>query len=148
MYKILSIKFPLILFLVLYSGSSITHENINHNNVIRSISMEDETEQMQRRSSFSFATMDMLKTDPVTKVLFLQEPVLEKRYKTILEVLKESTAFLEGELCKRGIASNSGLKTLRKSLLSDMSDLDHPASAWVAGNYNDGDWEQSPVMMD
>ena len=31
MYKILSIKFPLILFLVLYSGSSITHENINHN---------------------------------------------------------------------------------------------------------------------
>ncbi len=123
-------------------------ENNNHNNVIRNISMEDETEQMQRRSSFSFATMDMLKTDPVTKVLFLQEPVLEKRYKTILEVLKESTAFLEGELCKRGIASNSGLKTLRKSLLSDMSDLDHPASAWVAGNYNDGDWEQSPVMMD
>ena len=31
MYKILSIKIPLILFLVLYSGSSITHENINHN---------------------------------------------------------------------------------------------------------------------
>ena len=31
MYKILSIKIPLILFLALYSGSSITHENINHN---------------------------------------------------------------------------------------------------------------------
>ena len=31
MYKILSIKISLILFLALYSGSSITHENINHN---------------------------------------------------------------------------------------------------------------------
>ena len=31
MYKILSIKISLALFLVLFSGSSITHENINHN---------------------------------------------------------------------------------------------------------------------
>lgn len=31
MYKILSIKISLALFLVLFSGSSITHENIKHN---------------------------------------------------------------------------------------------------------------------
>jgi hypothetical protein len=39
-----------------------------------------------RRSKFSFANMDMLKTDPVTKLLFLQEPLLEKRYATMLKV--------------------------------------------------------------
>ncbi len=40
-----------------------------------------------RRSKFSFATMEMLKTDPITKLLFLQEPVLEKRYANMLKVM-------------------------------------------------------------
>lgn len=39
-----------------------------------------------RRSKFSFAAMDMLKTDPATKLLFLQEPLLEKRYTSMLQV--------------------------------------------------------------
>ena len=126
----------------------IYNNNDNDNiNAIRSVSLEDEDGRLSRRSSFSFAVVDMLKTDPVTKVLFLQEPVLEKRYKNILDVLKESTSFLEGELSKRGIATTGGLKDLRATLLNDMSDLNQP-SVWMPNNYNNGDWEQYPVLMD
>ena len=38
----------------------------------RYVSLDDAAAEMERRSKFSFATMDMLKTDPVTKILFLQ----------------------------------------------------------------------------
>jgi hypothetical protein len=70
--------------------------------------------------------MDMLKTDPVTKLLFLQEPILEKRYKNMLKVLEESTAFLEGELRKRGVVTDTGLSKLREDVLGDLSDLSPP----------------------
>jgi hypothetical protein len=38
---------------------------------VRSISMADGMAELDRRSKFSFATMDMLKTDPITKVASL-----------------------------------------------------------------------------
>jgi hypothetical protein len=53
---------------------------------VRNVVMQDPKAELERRSKFSFATMDMLKTDPVTKLLFLQEPVLEKRYANVLKV--------------------------------------------------------------
>jgi hypothetical protein len=53
---------------------------------VRNIVLEDPKAELERRSKFSFATMDMLKTDPVTKLLFIQEPILEKRYSSILKV--------------------------------------------------------------
>ena len=84
-----------------------------------------ETE-LQRRSKFSFAVMDMLKTDPVTKVLFLQETVVEKRYTNMLKVLADSTSFLEGELRKRGVITESGLAKMREEAVADLSDLTPP----------------------
>ena len=66
----------------------------------------------------------------------------------MLKVLEESTAFLEGELRKRGVVSEAGLVGLRDTLLSDTSDLEVvPSLAW-ASNYVDGDWQQRPTMMD
>ena len=44
------------------------------------ISMQNEEEDMQRRSKFSFTAIDMLKVDPVSKLLFLQEPIIERRF--------------------------------------------------------------------
>lgn len=118
-----------------------------------------------RRSKFSFANMDMLKTDPVTKLLFLQEPVLEKRYANMLKVLEESTAFLEGELKRRGIinpdallfsssapdAADHPVRKLKEDCLRDTSDLDAvlvPKSSWIPHNFIDGDWQMQPTMMD
>ena len=95
---------------------------------IRLVQLPGSDTELQRRSKFSFATMDMLKTDPVTKLLFLQEPILEKRYKNMLKVLEESTAFLEGELKKRGVVTEIGLSKLREDSLNDLSDLS-PAPA-------------------
>ena len=47
-----------------------------------------------RRSKFSFAAMDMLKIDAITKLLFLQEPVLEKRYEIMLKVSDDILSYL------------------------------------------------------
>ena len=50
-------------------------------------SMQNKDEDMQRRSKFSFTAIDMLKVDPVSKLLFLQEPIIEKRFSNVLKVL-------------------------------------------------------------
>jgi ATP-dependent protease La (LON) substrate-binding domain len=54
---------------------------------IRYVSLPTDVTDMQRRSRFAFAVMDILKTDPVTKLLFLQEPIIEQRYIKILKVI-------------------------------------------------------------
>lgn len=46
-----------------------------------------------RQSRFSFAAMDMLKTDAVTKLAALQEHALEKRYARIIAVRRALRAF-------------------------------------------------------
>ena len=53
----------------------------------RQVMLPNDYSETVRRSKFSFATMEMLKTDPITKLLFLQEPVLEKRYANMLKVM-------------------------------------------------------------
>ena len=117
---------------------------------IRYVSLPTSKSELVRRSHFSFAAMDMLKTDAVTKLLFLQEPVIEKRYATMLKVLEESTAFLEGEIRKRGVLSETGLADLREENESDLSDLVAavPPSNWVPKNFVDGEWTMQPSLMD
>ena len=53
---------------------------------VRPVSLTSEETEMDRRSRFSFAAIDMLKVDPVSKLIFLQEPIIEKRYAHILRV--------------------------------------------------------------
>lgn len=123
----------------------------------RDVSLVDYQSELERRSKFSFAVIGMLKTDPATKLVFLQEPILEKRYGKILKVLQESTTFLEGELKKRGVLGDSkeSLMRLRSEALSDQSDIEDILNAansspnnWVPKNYNTttGDWNMSPSL--
>jgi hypothetical protein len=55
-------------------------------NGIRTVVLPTIESETVRRSKFSYAIMDMLKTDIVTKLLFLQEPVLDLRYTHMLKV--------------------------------------------------------------
>jgi len=123
----------------------------------RDVSLMDYQSELERRSKFSFAVIGMLKTDPATKLVFLQEPVLEKRYGKILKVLQESTTFLEGELKKRGVVADSkeSFMRLRTDALDDQSDIEEILNAannspnnWIPKNYNTttGDWNMSPLL--
>jgi hypothetical protein len=63
--------------------------------------------------------------------------------------LEESTKFLENELRKRGVVTETGLNELRKDLILDTFDLDSsPSSNWVPNNFVNGDWKQRPTFMD
>jgi len=117
---------------------------------VRSVSLLDEKAELERRSKFSLAAIGMLKTDPQTKLVFLQEPVLERRYSKILKVLQESTSFLEGELRKRGLVDKDGVARLRTEALLDLSDLESipAASSWTPSNFVNGDWKLSNTLMD
>jgi len=78
----------------------------------------------QRCSLFTYAVMDMIKTDPVNKLVNLQVYHLEKRLKQLIKVLKESNKFLSNELSVvRGIVDVNQMGNLRADLLADMSDL-------------------------
>ena len=52
------------------SPESISGSNTSED--MRIVSLESFKRELKRRSSFSFAVMDMLKTDAVTKLCFLQ----------------------------------------------------------------------------
>lgn len=53
---------------------------------IRDVQLPSDVSDIQRHSKFSFGTMEMLKTDPQTKLVFIQEHVLERRYTKMLKV--------------------------------------------------------------
>jgi len=116
---------------------------------VRPVSILDKDSELERRSKLSFATISMLKTDPITKLVFLQEPIIEKRFAKNLKILQESTAFLEGELRKRGIVSEQAISKLRADTLSDTKDLDLvPINNWYPQNYIDGEFKMRPSLMD
>ena len=56
--------------------------------------MHTKEEDMVRRSKFSFTAIDMLKVDPVSKLLFLQEPIIEKRFSNVLKVISNDNLLL------------------------------------------------------
>jgi len=132
------------------NDSVLKHKPQSEVDGIRLVNLPTEDSELLRRSLFSFATMDMLKTDPITKLLFLQEPVIEKRYKNMLKVLEESTAFLEGELRKRGVVTESGLEKLKANALNDYSDLIRAqGDSWYPENYSQvtGEWKMGQEKL-
>ena len=117
--------------------------------VKRNVELESMTRSLRRRSQFSFAVMDMLKTDPVTKLCFLQEPVIERRNARILKVLQDSTSYLESEVLKRGVMREERLKDLRKEIIEENLDLiAFPLSSWVPTSDASGEWKMSASIMD
>jgi Lon protease-like protein len=53
---------------------------------VRTVKLPSDVSELQRHSKFSFGTMEMLKTDPQTKLVFIQEHLLERRYAKMLKV--------------------------------------------------------------
>lgn len=128
------------------------NNNDDDSDYCRLISLESQRREIRRRSAFSFAVMDMLKTEPITKLIFLQEPVTEKRNARILKVLQDSTAFLEGEVLKRGLVKdNDGLKLLRQAAIDDTNDVTNglPATGFLpVCDKITGEWLMSPAIME
>ena len=50
------------------------------------MSTESEKAELQRRYRFSFAAMEMLKTDAAVRLAFIQEAAIEKRLKKMVKV--------------------------------------------------------------
>jgi len=116
---------------------------------IRTITLPSDVSEMQKHSRFSFGTMEMLKTDAPTKLVFIQEPVIERRLTKMLKILDESTSFLESELIKRGTYSDESVKSLKSKCLSDTSDLELSTNTNnnSPSNFIDGDWKLTPNLM-
>lgn len=77
----------------------------------RIVSLESGASENERRSKFSYGTMGMLKTDPITKLLFLQQPIVERRLASMLKV--RSLA-----LCDCTVSKYLSRRCWRKALLS------------------------------
>lgn len=115
----------------------------------RAVSLPGEETENMRRSKFSFSAMDMLKTDPATRLVFLQEAQQEKRLSHMLKVLGESISYLEGEIKRRGVATEEEISKLRSEIIVDDSDIQTINKAsWVPQNFVDGDWKMAPTLMD
>jgi ATP-dependent Lon protease len=97
-------------------------------NGIRTFNMLDEKTELDRRSKFSFAIMEMLSLSSPTKLSLMQEHLLEKRYTRILKILEAGGKYLKDELKNRKIVTDDEINTLEKELLLDTSDIDMHSS--------------------
>lgn len=92
----------------------------------RIVFLPGQDSEVVRRSKFSFATIEMLKSDPVTKLLFLQKPYLERRYSHMIEVIGDSISYLEEKSKDSGLFSEdsrSARLLFKQAALRDQSDL-------------------------
>jgi ATP-dependent Lon protease len=121
---------------------------VNHD--ARTVHLPRLEKEIRRISKFTFACMDMIRTDNVNKLLFLQTHVLEERLKAMVKKLKESTTFIAGEIIKRQIVSADKMHTIsREALLNDTSDMNTiPLTSWKPDNYINGQWKMLPQPMD
>lgn len=114
----------------------------------RGVSMTDPVADMQRRTRFSFAIMDMLQISSATKLTLLQDHVLERRLAKFKRVLQKGSAYLKKELAEKGIMDEAGLELLRKDIINDLSDLETPdKTQWVPENFVDGQWQLAPTFF-
>jgi hypothetical protein len=67
-----------------------------------------------------------------------------------MQILKETTKYLEGELNFRGTYPVEKISDLREEALNDVSDLNKPVSVskWAPETYKGGEWIPGPVMYD
>ena len=121
-------------------------------NQVRSVTLASSEAEMQRRSYFSFAVMDMLQITPPTKLMLLQEHVLEKRLHKIIKILENGGAYLRAEVLKKGVLSDDGINQLIDKITSSTTDIDQmnsnlQADQWTPENFVDGKWVQKALQM-
>lgn len=107
--------------------------------------------ELERRAKFSFAVMDMLQISHATKLMLLQEHVIEKRFARLLKILEKCSVYLMDELRSRGILTEQGIRQLKEDALNDNDKLIIPTNpnAWNAENYDDekNTWVLQPILM-
>ena len=116
---------------------------------IRNVIVTDESIELERRSKFSFAVMDMLQISPATKISLLQEHVIEKRYARFLKILDKGSSFLRDELRNKGVLTDKGIKKLCDEVVHDNAILNDTPNKqnWVPENYVNGAWQQMATLM-
>jgi len=82
--KLMQVLYPQTNFTI--NEASIRNRPLTETAGVRSVLIGNQTTEMARRSRFSFAAMDMLKADPIMKLVLLQEHVLEKRFTSLIKV--------------------------------------------------------------
>jgi hypothetical protein len=88
---------------------------------VRSIKMVDDSADMQRRTRFSMAVLDMLQISSTAKLALMQEHVLERRLSRFLKILQNGGRYLKDELVKKGLekekSSEMGGMISKRSML-------------------------------
>ena len=98
---------------------------------VRAIKTVDPKAESERRSKFSFAIVDILQIPATTKLLMLQEHVVERRYSRILKALERGGTYLSDELKTRGIMTDEGIRQLRAETLADFRDVElYSSNSW------------------
>lgn len=116
---------------------------------MRSIQLSSPEAELERRSKFSFAVMEMLQISPSTKLLLLQEHVLERRFGRFLSVLERGGEFLKSELLNKGLMTEGQIEEVRDQIVRRSSDADLVQTGnWVPENYSNGQWMQQPTFFD
>lgn len=98
---------------------------------VRAIKTVDPKAESERRSKFSFSIVDILQIPVTTKLLLLQEHIIERRYSRILKALERGGTYLADELKSRGILTDEGIRNLRRETLADFRDVElYSSSSW------------------
>jgi Lon protease-like protein len=147
--KLMDLLFPLKNYTL--GASMLEHRPVMPKSGVRNVKLLDlhqDEHDMERRSKFSFAVMDMLQISSATKLLLLQDHVIERRYSKFLNVLEKGGLYLRKELKDKGILTEDELTALREDIISDTTDVETLSeSAWFPDNYVDGSWRQVPTLM-
>jgi hypothetical protein len=118
----------------------------------RAVKLQDQDQEMERRSKFSYAVLETLQVSSSMKLKLLQEHVIENRLSKFLEILRAGKDFLKEELvskkgytedmCNQIVLQSKHQTDLDAELLSD-------SSAWSSGiNFKGNRWNQNVVYMD
>jgi len=115
---------------------------------VRNVIVTNEALELDRRSKFSFAVMDMLQISPATRISLLQEHVLEKRYNRFLKILEKGSSYLREELRNRGVLTEPGIQKLCDEVLHDTDILTEiPKNLYIPENYVNGQWVPMATLM-
>ena len=120
---------------------------------VRSVKMIDEKSEMERRTRFSMAVLDMLQISSTVKLSLLQEHVLERRLTKFLKILRNGGTYLAEELAKKGLGGEvngvamGGASSKEEEEVSALVSAAAPSQDYGAANFKDDEWILGPMMM-
>lgn len=121
---------------------------------IRNVKLTDDADDMERRSKFSMAVLDMLQISSTVKLALMQEHLIERRLSKFLKILQNGGKYLQEELIKKGLQVPGEVEGVVGSMLDGQPTWQEEEMALASSeyetspsNYKDGEWVLGPVMM-